>query len=189
MLLALLVFSSTSIVNTSGAEGLSAHGAKGLWYWDGMVAATDFRHGLSLKVLFVPGSGCDDALFMLTGNDQITRMRFTIDGQGYNSVAVEREYLDGTPVVGFVLSDAAVYDLKNGYRLTIDTNAGRLDAELSGSAKAFNHAYGNCMRMIEPPMLQATPPRQAPPQASAGAGVTKLMTRSRSWRPTMARRC
>lgn len=152
------------------AQELNFSGHKGLWYWKGLIAATDFKHGISLNVLFLPQSGCNDALFMLKGNDQITRMTFTIDGHGYNGVAVEREYLDdGAPVVGFVLSDAAVYDLKHGYRLVIDTNAGRLNTDLSGSALAFNNAYQNCLYEIAPPTLQATPPRQAAPQARANA--------------------
>jgi hypothetical protein len=149
------------------AQGVTPSGSKGQWYWNGVIAATDFKHGLSLKVLFMPESGCNDALFVLTGNDQITAMRFTVDGHGYNSVAVEHEYVDDVPMVGFVLSDSALYDLKHGYRLTIDTDAGQLVASLSGTALAFNNAYGNCQSLIEPPTLQATPPRPSQHQAKA----------------------
>ena len=152
------------------AQELTFSGGKGHWSWNGPIASTDFNHGISLNVLFVPESGCNDALFVLKGNEQVRSLSFTIDGQGYHSVAVESEYLDdGQPVVGFVLSEAAVYDLKHGYRLIIDTNAGRLNTDLSGSALAFNNAYQNCLYQIAPPTLQATPPRQTSPQATAHA--------------------
>lgn len=120
-----LLMGSAGVFQGLSAQEVSFSGGKGHWYWNGPIAATDFNHGISLNVLFLPQTDCDDAMFVLEGNDQISWMKFTIDGQSYNGVAVEREYLDdGKPVVGFVLSDAAVYDLKHGYRLIINTNAG-----------------------------------------------------------------
>ena len=177
---ALLLAWAAALGDVVAEQSTTERGSKGLWYWTGTVASTDFRHGITLNVHFIPETGCDDALFVLTGNDEVTSMSFTIDGQAYNSVAVDRDYIDGLPVAGFVLSNAALYDLKHGYNLTLDTNAGRLEAELSGSAFAFNNAYGNCMRQVAPPTLQATPPRQRRPQAnarsSAAVGADKLST-------------
>ena len=168
---AFLLAGIATLSGAAAAQGSTERGSKGLWYWTGTVASTDFRHGISLNVLFLTESGCNDAVFVLTGNDRIASMSFTIDGHAYNSVAVDAEYIDDTPVAGFVLSDAALYDLKNGNHLTLDTNVGRLEAGLSGSALAFNNAYGNCMRQIAPPTLQATPPRQDRPQANALSGA------------------
>jgi hypothetical protein len=171
MAAALLLACTAALSGAAAAQETTERGGKGLWYWTGNVAATDFKHGITLNVYFIPESNCDDALFVLAGNDRVTSMTFTIDGESYNSVAVDRSSIDGLPVAGFVLSDAALYDLKHGYHLTLDTNVGRLGVGLSGSAMAFNNAYGNCMYQIAPPTLQATPPRQRQPQADLRPGT------------------
>ena len=155
------------------AQTLVEHGSKGLWYWSGNIASTDFKNGLSLRVVFAPDSGCNDAYFGLTGNDQITSLRFTIDASSYNGVSVEPIYVEDMPVVAFVLSDAAVYDLKHGNRLRIDTDEGSLFVSLSGSALAFNNAYRNCMRMAAPPLLQPSVQQVPPVQAKVDTGAAK----------------
>lgn len=155
-------------VSVAHAEEIRPSGSKAAWGWQDNVASTAFEHGIALFVAFLPDQGCHDAVFAIRGNDALESLTFTIDDASYHPVAVDPITLnDGTPMAGFVLSDKAVYDLKHGFMLRIDTNVGGLSASLSGSALAFNQAYGNCLRMAAPPVLQPTPPRQNQPLASS----------------------
>ena len=164
--LAALLIMGASISATVAAQTIIEQGGKGAWNWNRNIASTDFNNGISLRVLFASDADCNDAYFGLAGNDQITSVRFIIDSNTYNGVDVEPFYVEGTPLVAFNLSDNAVYDLKHGNRLRIDTNVGSLMVDLSGSALAFNNAYRNCMQIVAPPMLQ--PSFSEPSTASAG---------------------
>ncbi|KAA6182744.1 hypothetical protein F2Q65_17380 [Thiohalocapsa marina] len=146
------------------AEEIRPRGSKGAWAWSDNVASTYFEHGIGLAVVFMPEQGCHDAFFAISGNDTLDSLSFTIDGAPYNPVAVDPFYVgEGLPLAGFLLSKQALYDLKNGSVLRIDSNVGSLSASLSGSALAFNHAYGNCMRMGTTQVLQPTPPQASRP--------------------------
>lgn len=150
-------------VSAVRAEEIQTRGGKGAWGWNDNIASTVFKHGITLFVAFVPEQQCQNAVFAIGGNDELTSISFTIDGSSYDVVKVDPVYVDdGVALAGFVLSKQALYDLKNGDALRIDTNVGNLSASLSGSAYAFNQAYGNCLRLASP-VLQPTPPRSNKP--------------------------
>ena len=151
----LLLAVGALLCNTAVGQSVTEQGSQGHWHWSGNIASTDFKNNIRISVVFVPNTGCNDALFVLVGNDEVNSMRFTIDNHRYNSLEVEPDYFDnGVPFVSFPLSDAAVRQLKRGQKVTIDTNVGNLTASLSGSAVAFNNTYENCRRMTEAPQQQ-----------------------------------
>ena len=129
---------------------ITAEGGKGRWAWNDNLAITAFPDsGLGLGVLFAPDSSCNDAYFFIAGNDKVDQIGFLIDGRPYRSIAPQHLSSpgDARPIVGFPLSSQALSDLKHGGRLLVETNEGRLPVDLTGSAMAFNQAYGNCLRM------------------------------------------
>ncbi|QVL48307.1 MAG: hypothetical protein KFB96_22240 [Thiocapsa sp.] len=174
--LAALLIMGASVSGTVAAQAIIEQGGKGAWNWNRNIASTEFNNGISLRVIFASDADCNDAYFALAGNDQITSVRFIIDTNTYNGVDVEPFYVEGTPLVAFTLSDKAVYDLKHGNRLRIDTNVGSLMVDLSGSALAFNNAYRNCMQIVAPPMLQPSfsEPPTARAEVDARAGDDKI---------------
>lgn len=83
------------------------------------------------------------------------RSSFIIDQSQYNWLDVEAvDAGEGTPLIGFALSDKALYELKHGQTLRVLTDQGNLTVGLRGTAVAFNNAYGNCLlslhRRLEP---------------------------------------
>ncbi|NCA72176.1 MAG: hypothetical protein EOM91_19295 [Sphingobacteriia bacterium] len=99
---------SASISGTVAAQTIIEQGGKGAWFWNRNIASTDFKNGISLRVMFSSDADCNDAYFGLTGNDQITSIRFIIDSNTYNGVDVEPFYVEETPLVAFTLTDKAV---------------------------------------------------------------------------------
>ena len=132
-------------------------GRRGDWSWAGPYAFTDLPRGLSVSVAFPPETFCDIAHFALLGNDEIDTITFIIDDHVFRpaetTTVVTR---DGIPVSGFPLSQSALKDLKGGRFLLLRTDEGDALASLSGSAAAFNAAYGHCVAQLGAQTLQAS---------------------------------
>ena len=140
------------VANVSLASRYSdtpSQGSKGKWAWGGWVSQMSFKNGTTLNVLFPPKYQCQTALFGIVSNDNIYSMSFDIDGNKYRSTSPENIDIEGRRVSSFPLSKSALRQLKNGSHLEIDIGFGTINAGLSGSALAFNSAFGNCMKELE----------------------------------------
>jgi hypothetical protein len=163
-----LILAMTTFAATAQLEPPTYQGRQGQWAWEGNVAKTFFENGLAIAIAFPPDDDCDTAYFGLIGNDQITSMAFTIDQNQYNTLDVEAiDAGDGTPLIGFPISDQALYDLKRGQILRVRTDQGNLSVGLMGTTLAFNNAYGNCLLMLQRTTLQPSNSRLNAEQALA----------------------
>lgn len=166
-----LILALTAFAATAQLDPPTYQGGRGQWQWEGNVAKTFFDNGLAIAIAFLPDDDCDTAYFGLIGNDQVKSMTFTIDQSQYNTLDVEAiDAGDGTPLIGFPLSDQALYDLKRGQILRVRTDQGNLNVGLTGTALAFNNAYGNCRLMLQETTLQ---PSRSRPNAEQALAPTK----------------
>jgi hypothetical protein len=168
-LLLSLTLMLTTLEALSSDDFPSLRGGKGQWAWEGNVAKTFFENGLAIVIAFPPDDDCETAYFGLIGNDRISSMSFTIDQSQYKSLDVESiDTGNDTPLIGFPLSDQAIYDLKHGQVLRVRTDQGNLTVGLTGTALAFNNAYGNCLLLLQQETtLQPSQRRFAQEQALA----------------------
>lgn len=163
-----LVLVSTAFTALAQFELPTQQGGRGQWAWEGNLAKTFFDNGLAIAIAFSPDDDCNTAYFGLLGNDRITSLTFTIDRSQYNRLDVEAfDVGDGTPLVGFPLSDQALSDLKRGQMLLVRTDQGNLNVGLTGTTVAFNNAYGNCRLMLQAATLQPSNRRFDSEQALA----------------------
>ena len=113
-------------------------------YWGASenVATTSFNSGIDLLVVFMPETGCNDAVFAIAGNNAISELAVNIDGEIYTgSLDASNRLSRG---VGFVASDSFLYALKSGYEAYLVTDQGSLGMTLNGSAAAINSAWRYC---------------------------------------------
>lgn len=169
-----LILAFAAFAATAQLDPPTYQGSRGQWEWEGNMAKTLFKNGLAIVIAFPPDDDCNTAYFGLIGNDQVTSMSFTIDQSQYKRLDVKAvDAGNGTPLIGFPLSDQALYDLKHGQILRVLTDKGQLTAGLTGTALAFNNAYGNCLLMLQGETLQPSNSRLAPEQALAPSKPSK----------------
>ncbi|WP_246172920.1 hypothetical protein [Thermochromatium tepidum] len=163
-----LILALTAFAVPAQFDPPTYQGGRGQWQWEGNVAKTIFDNGLAIAIAFSTDDDCDTAYFGLIGNDQVTSMSFIIDQHQYKPLDVKAvDAGNGTPLIGFPLSDQALYDLKHGQILRVLTDQGNLNVGLTGTALAFNNAYGNCLLMLQKTTLQPSNSRLNAEQAGA----------------------
>lgn len=134
----------------------------GPWSWDEWLAFTRFSNGIAIGISFIPGSNCDKALLLISGNDAISRISLDVDLTTFAPIDVTRT----ADAVYIELTQSQLKLLKSGSNAALITDQGILTMTLNGSAKAINGAWSNC-KMIAETGLQRTPRQQADASSTA----------------------